>query len=891
MSHKSRFVFPLATLFVVLGISNSLPAQGYNRTQTTGSYIERSGVSIATEPRQVDTTMARGNALLVPLPFTFRCFNRNYSSCWISTSGRVSFDAYTADETSVPGNLTPPVSLPWYCSTIFAIGGDLITRDDDLRLALGAYVESDRVVLQWRTVTGFSTAHCEYLNFQVHLLSNGNIEMHYGPESSVLGYTANFPWVSGVVNQSGSAAVAGFGNTLIQQTTRPPAGTVVALALSTIATAGVTINQNPLPGRRWLTPPSSNAPVLSFKLVASGSGATVTLLEFDHPDFAADGNPVSLALVRDTAPIGQYNGEASIGTVVTTGGTSDVTGLSETIGTGQSFDYLLLASFSTLVRVSQDTCGCYAGTGIDGGGAVQVRTGFAPRGYARMAASLNSARPGAAAGATRQRMMSFSIVQDIDSPSFTVDQFAFQLTVSGMSAADFSQLQLWRDRGTIGEWDSADVLLGTVSSVTATNYFTGLSEATSLAGTPYLVTADISAAFTGAGNAYISWLNPAEGSPVYETLDDGDLLFVSGNASSIFMRDFAAQRLVRIPAAVSEANVHASCFEAWAVSGSGSISSLFFAEAASSNSQIANPRLYVDNGTVNGRYDASDTLVPATPALAAAGFTLNFGTPLAIGSTPQRFALIVDIAATSVSDMRFSLSPSGVASTFGTVLGLVSGTQLNWRAGGANGVDVSVQMLSASIAVSAGTPAAVARVTCAARGTGGSLPILFFPPLGTPGGRGNNSGVHLQCFIEGAGPLGVLDATDRECYTAFPVGGGIVSLQQGATSLCPAGVTRDFLIVAAVIASRDRADVRGSFSLNFAGLLGGTDVALLPAGTPQPFAPVSITYAAPAGGNNGSDDGGCSTAEHGNSFTLLAALGALVAALWLRGRLQSKRTA
>ena len=865
---------------ILLSFAGALSAQ-YTRTETTATYVQRTGTSIAGQELYVSGI--DDSALLVQLPFDFQYFDRVYRSCWISSNGRVCFNTDNATTFSAPPNLTPSVGSN-YTDTIFAIGGDLYARTEGIYSTLGAYSESGRVVLQWTNVSFFSGMRCSYLNFQVHLLSNGNVEMHYGPENVIPNYSHNIPFASGMVNFDGSASVFGFGNTTSQQTTRPVANTLVTLALTASPANTVTINQNPMPLRRFVPAPATDLPVLSFKLVRSGMGAMVTELDFNHADFAGDGNPVTLKLVKDTGTIGSYDGEAAIGALATMGGNTSVTGLTEDLTSVASANYLLVASYATLSVVSQS--GFYCGSGMPAsmtGSAISNRIALAPQGMAWFAGSIpNSIRPAATVGSTHQRLMTFSIQQDADSPSYSLTQMSFGLTLTGVTLADIDQLQLWRDAGTPGEWDASDTLISTVTSVSTTNLFTGLSEATTKSGTAYIVTADISASLAASGTLKLTYNLPSSGTPFPTGSSTGELLQVAGPGSTLIVRDVPDYALTSVTAAVSEIGVHANVFELIAGSGSGTVTQIDFSETQSSNSQVTDARLYQDTGTSPGRYDTGDTPIPATVTLGAATISMSLTTPLTVTGVAKRFVLVVDIASNASNDMRFDVGGMSITSNFVNQTGASTGTFLDQRAGSANGVNLSAALLTTSANIYTNKLVILGQARCQARGTGGAAPTLHFVLGDNPCGRGANCRIFFQVWLEGAGPLGALDATDVECHGFYSTNGS-VQFQLGSTPFVPAGVTRDFLIVARHIAAPG-VDIGGPFDVHFGGYSAGTDTAWFPAGTPAPAAATLInTRKSSNPGGGGGSDGGCTTGQDGkNWLAWLAVLAAAAAVTRLR---------
>ncbi len=311
-----RSYLTYVTLLAVAALSGALAAQTYTRTETAGTYTERTGNGSSLNWLE-ETIGGDDNAALVTLPFTFNYFDRAYNQCIINTNGRITFHSNNPDTFSVV-NLTPTVAADGR-DTIYGIGGDLYASDHDPRTNVRVYNESGRVVFQWKDITRFGGSGHLFINFQIHLLSSGNIEMVYGSEFLPTGFTDNgLTFSSGIVNQDGTAAFAGFGNVLTSQTTRPANGTTVTLVPSGFTAAAfvrMTATDTTI-APTHLIAPSTNTPILGFQLSAVGAGNTVTQLVFQHTDFGMSGLSATYSLVRDAGTIGVYNSEPVIGTAV-----------------------------------------------------------------------------------------------------------------------------------------------------------------------------------------------------------------------------------------------------------------------------------------------------------------------------------------------------------------------------------------------------------------------------------------------------------------------------------------------------------------------------------------------------------------------------------------------
>jgi hypothetical protein len=113
----------------------------------------------------------------VPLNQPFTYFGQQFSSVNVSVAGFLSFGPALAASNYVPNDTTPSTTVP---NGVLAIFWDELVRNTNG----GVYLrqDPDRVIISWDDFRIYATT--SEMHFQVHLLSNGVIEFHYGSLSS-----------------------------------------------------------------------------------------------------------------------------------------------------------------------------------------------------------------------------------------------------------------------------------------------------------------------------------------------------------------------------------------------------------------------------------------------------------------------------------------------------------------------------------------------------------------------------------------------------------------------------------------------------------------------------------------------------------------------------------
>ena len=881
------------TLLAVAALSGSLAAQ-YVRTETAGTYTERTGNGASLNWLR-NTTNGDDNAALVNLPFTFSYFDRTYTQCIVSTNGRVMFHSdgpFNYVESSLAA--TVPQS---HRNAIYGIATDLKGTDGNPRANLQQFNESGRVVFQWKNIGFFDGSRHVWMNFQVHLLSSGNIEMVYGPEFLPTGFTETVDFCSGIVNLDGSASFAGFGNVLTVQSARPANGTTVTLAYTAPTMADfvrMTTNDSTV-APTAVVAPSTNTPILSFRLSAVGAGNTVTSLFFSHVDFGMSGISATYALVRDTGTVGAYNGETPIGTVSNSSGAITVSGLTEAVTTGLSYNYLLLITLTSSGAASYDEPVIGIGfaalpAGSVSGCAVQENVPYAGGPFASVRSATNdwASQTPMLAGSTNNVIHASQIVRDDRSPSFRLDSLEYTLTFGGtLTSGSIANLRWYRDNGTPGVFDGKDTLLVSIPSPATTNTFTysgGISIGTG--GVNFLLTVDILGTFTGNGTLRAE-ITDGDTTPsltdiatMYGSLN-GSTRQAFGTTPAVILTGRPDVALSTLPVQPSDTDVPALAFALRTNSGTSAVTALTFAAVGGATSFISGASLVVDNNN-NGRLDGTDTPVTGTLAVNAADITVTAITGQTVGTTATNYLLAVTYSAGAMPVSRqFSLAFGGITSAIAAVGNTVTGTQMNVGLGtGLAGVNVTISFLGTSTDVGGTTADDFFRMTVAARGTGGTPPYVLFSALSAGGGLGNMAyqEIVVECYLEGAGTLGALDATDRLTYTYSYFSS--IDIAAGEDVLTT-GQTLNYLFRIRRSTYNPHTPHTGRMEIAWRGFTGGTNVDVLSSLDPVT---VTATFRYSKGGGK-KDEGGCSTGASDSRFNvalLAGVLGMMIVALRTR---------
>lgn len=882
-----------ACLLAAVGLfAGALAAQTYTRTQTSEAYAERTGNAIAaTRIGDLDD-----GAWQVALPFSFPWFDRTCRQVFMTSNGSVAFG-----ESSLTSNivfpLTPPVGVIALQDAIHVFRTDL--AGNELLKNFTAHAEPGRVVLQWRKVASKATAGACHFNFQCHLLSNGTIELHYGPE--IVGFDQTLIFVSGLVDATGNSCFAGFGNTLTAQTSRPAANDVVTFVPSGFVQQNgveVSVRAAGLPAQTDFKGLGSGRVVGSFTLTPRGAGGTVSSITVQH--FAAGlTETFDLLIYRDMTNAG-FLDAADVpiggGAQSMAGSTSTTFTISEPI-TSIARHYLLVVnntSFSTYYARGVNSAPFVvlgSGLTVDTSAWGQYRTEeheFAPGHVVRAGISRCDVAPSLALpGAWDRPLLSFELRNQPQFGNAIVTQFQFALSLAGLLVGDITDVALWRDLGRRGYVDSDDRLLSHVTNPLSTNINLPASEWISNSGSDYLLTFTLNAASVAEGtvSAALVGLNFSTGvgaltpSGVY-----GNSVLCSQTGTTLLLRERPDARIDSLPVAATQANLPANAFNLITSFASTTVTSLVF---RGDTTGLSAARLYLDNGGNTGRFDAGDTQVGGTPTIVSGmtgSVTFTFATPLAVNAGGSDLLLVVDLSgATPGSTVALSLDTSDIATVVPTAGVNTTGNSLVVQAGSANGVNITGVSLSSSVTLGPSEMKVLGTVQLTARGTGGGAPDINLAFLDAAGGVGDGSGFVLYMYLEGSGPLGALDSTDLllniNDVSPFSTLATITLLDTGSSAAVTA--TRNILLCV----RRHTLKFGGTATVAWRGFTGGTDVQL--AAIPDALrSRLTATFSDPAKPAPPSDEPprlepSCTSGE---ATGLMLVATSLLAALWLARR-------
>ncbi len=232
------------------------------------------------------------------------------------------------------------------------------------------------------------------------------------------------------------------------------------------------------------------------------------------------------------------------------------------------------------------------------------------------------------------------------------------LTGTNFTATNIAGISVYRDNGTAGGLDGADVLVPTsyaiVNATTITITFTS-AELVS-ASTNYLITADIGAAAT-LGNTITGRVTAATGvigTPTYNDTSSATLTITSAPGLTVGNGTNPADG----PAGLGTQNNALDGFTLQTVNANGgtaAIDTLTITGSANfTAANVTDVHVFADNGTA-GVFDAGDVLAPSTAtAIAGNATTLTFSPPLYVTNTAQNYLVVVDIASGATVGQTFT---------------------------------------------------------------------------------------------------------------------------------------------------------------------------------------------------------------------------------------------
>lgn len=847
----------IALILTMTLLAGGLCAQ-YVRTSGSSAYVERAGFGV--NARWLLSESFDDNCRVVNLPFAFRFFDRTYNTVNFSTNGRLSFSNATANVfDSLAITATAPVSMR---DCIHAISADLYADYRENVGIMAVFFEADRAVFQWRGVSLLTSSGYQRLGFQVHLLQNHTIELHFDQETSPFADPETF--VSGLVNNDGTQVVAGFGNVLTQQTSFPFIDSEVIFTPMFTAANGLNLHaRDPYVAPR-VAGVQNNLVLQAFRVTPYGTGGTITQIQFGARSLTNVAATYDLAI--DTAPLGQYNGETPLGSVAHVGTTVTISTLSENI-VGAPRDYIIFATITSIPNpdaefLSLSTTGVTATSPVWGGhlGSIIAYTGGA-NASAIFSNGFTGLEP-AAAGTSNAIIGSFEIrTSDAAFPPINLNALDFQFTHSGaVTDGAFSAVRLWRDYGKIGVLDGVDQLLATDNALAAGLAAFGPFGPVSADehGVDFLITADITGGFVGTGSTSCALAAYSSQSANDDLIGIGSSLprAILGTGAATYIRWNITNYMNNWPVQPGDTGLVGVPFMAQTSTGAGSITALTFTNSGTGLlTGVTNARLLLDNGTTVGRVDAGDTPLTATIAPSGASFVCSAIAGLATGVAPTNVLFAFDLTAGASGSYRFALSAqtASPATVFKLPATLEGATYTVGTGAGMSGIDLTIGPIQSSSVTFGGTQfVLVCRVTAAARNMGGVLPALEFDLTDPAGGIGTGAGLELRIVADVGSDTGILDLTDVHNAHRFSLANGTLA----RNSLPLNSGSMSFLVY---VQLNRQAPHDGVGTLTLRGVSGGTNVQVI--GGMGTFAAKKLDV---RNGvvivDGGANDGGCSAA-------------------------------
>ncbi len=279
----------------------------------------------------------------------------------------------------------------------------------------------------------------------------------------------------------------------------------------------------------------------------------------------------------------------------------------------------------------------------------------------------NPANANAGQGSTGNALNGFTMA--MSSGTATVST----LTVTG--DANFSAtniptngVKIYRDAGTIGTLDGADVLISNASTAISGNATTvtlTAAENVTTSAANYLVVVDINAG-ASLGNAFTATISNAAGTgigtPVDTDTTSATLTVAAGNVLTVGQGTDPANAN-----APRGGSVALDSFTLGTSSGTGSVTAITVLGAGTgfttTNIGTNGIKIYRDAGTL-GVLDGADTLISASStAISALSSTVTLTSAETVTTTPANYLVVVDIAAAATLAQTFTGTVSAVTGT------------------------------------------------------------------------------------------------------------------------------------------------------------------------------------------------------------------------------------
>lgn len=241
---------------------------------------------------------------------------------------------------------------------------------------------------------------------------------------------------------------------------------------------------------------------------------------------------------------------------------------------------------------------------------------------------------------------------------------------AGLINTNVSAVKIYRDNGTVGTLDGADVLVTTSTawaSNVATITFTS-AESVSSTAVNYLVVIDIAAAATP-GALLSGTITAATGTGLGTDLRylDASSANYAVKGSGLYVSEMLGSASTSAPQASLDNAMNG--FKMYMGSGSSTVNTLTLTGSAQfTSANVAAVKVYRDRRGI-GKVDIMDDLVPTTTSWASNVATITFTTPEPVYTTARPYLIAVDL--TSGATVGNTLSGTITAAT-GTGIGTVS---------------------------------------------------------------------------------------------------------------------------------------------------------------------------------------------------------------------------
>ena len=232
------------------------------------------------------------------------------------------------------------------------------------------------------------------------------------------------------------------------------------------------------------------------------------------------------------------------------------------------------------------------------------------------------------------------------------------MTLTGsaqFTSANVSSIKIYRDNGTVGLFDGADVLVPTTTtwaSNVATITFTTAEPVTTATGN-YLAVVDVPSTAT-VGNTLSGTVTAVTGTglgtPSLADTSSGTLTVTAGAGLTVGNGTNPANA----NAPQSSTGNPLDGFTMVTTTGTASMNTLTLTGSTNfTATNISGVKVYADNGTI-GTFDGADVLIPTTYSLSGTTATITLTTPESVSTTVKNYLVLVDVPAGATLAQTFT---------------------------------------------------------------------------------------------------------------------------------------------------------------------------------------------------------------------------------------------